>query len=133
MIKVSWATPLYEFLRQCNANSMGRTVLDCGAGGSEPPLSSFYQYGYRTFGIEIAKGPLEQAREFCRDNGMSLNIFAGDMRRIPFADETFSNVYSYNAIIFMTKPDIEIAMGSRAISMSGATPSFSTVQSWSAS
>ena len=110
MIEISWATPLYEFLRRCNASSLEKNVLDCGAGGDEPPLSLFYQYGYRTVGIEIAKGPLEKAHAYCQESGMALNIMPGDMRHIPFFRDTFSHVYSYNAIFFMTKPDIEIAM-----------------------
>ena len=110
MKKVSWATPLYKFLRHCNASSLEKNVLDCGAGGDEPPLALFYQHGYRTYGIEIAKGPLEKAHNFCRESGMSLNIMSGDMRKIPFYRDTFSNIYSYNAIFFMTKPDIKIAL-----------------------
>ena len=110
MTEVTWATPLYEFLRRCNASPLERDVLDCGAGGSEPPLSLFYQHGYRTFGIEIAEAPLQQAQEFCRDHGMPLKIFRGDMRSLPFASEAFSHVYSFNAIFFMTKPDIESSM-----------------------
>ncbi len=110
MEEITWATPLYEFLRQSTASANERNVLDCGAGGSRPPLALFHRHGYSTYGIEIAVGPLEQAQEFCRESGMPLNIFQGDMRKIPFATETFSNVYSFNAIIFMTKPDIEIAM-----------------------
>ena len=109
-MEVTWATPLYEFLRQCNASPLEKSVLDCGAGGSDPPLSLFYQHGYRTHGIDIDIGPLEQAQEFCREKGMSLNVFRGDMRSIPFASEAFSSVYSFNAIGFMTKPDIAISM-----------------------
>ena len=111
MIEIIWATPLYEFLRQCNAASLAKNVLDCGAGGDHPPLSLFYQYGYRTSGIEIAEQALSKAKMFCKENQMPLNIFRGDMRRIPFGDESFSFVYSFNAIFFMTKPDIAIAMG----------------------
>jgi ubiquinone/menaquinone biosynthesis C-methylase UbiE len=109
-VEVIWATPLYEFLRQCNAGSLGREVLDCGAGGDHPPLSLFNQYGYRTCGIEIAEEALAKAHRFCREHEMQLSIFRGDMRRIPFASESFSAVYSYNAIFFMTKPDIAISM-----------------------
>jgi SAM-dependent methyltransferase len=108
--EIIWATALYEFLRQCNASSLDRRVLDCGAGGSEPPLSLFYQYGYETYGVEIATHALDQASQFCRDEGMPLQIFRGDMRRIPFASESFSFVYSFNAIFFMTKPDVARAM-----------------------
>ena len=111
MMEVIWATPLYKFLRYCNASPLERNVLDCGAGGSRPPLSLFYQHGYRTYGLEIARDALEKANDFCREQGMPLNILRGDMRTIPFANETFSNVYSFNAIFFMTKPDIKTAMG----------------------
>ncbi|NJD59306.1 MAG: SAM-dependent methyltransferase [Anaerolineales bacterium] len=110
MKDVIWATPLYEFLRQCNASSLSKTVLDCGAGGSEPPLSLFYQYGYQTFGIEIAEKPIEDAQRFSAENNMPLGIIRGDMRSIPFPSAEFSFIYSFNAIDFMTKPDIAIAM-----------------------
>lgn len=109
-IGVIWATPLYEFLRRCNESPLSKTILDCGAGGSQPPLSLFYQYGYQTFGVEIAEKPLEEAQRFCAENNMPLGIIRGDMRDIPFPGEAFSFVYSFNAIDFMTKPDIAISM-----------------------
>jgi SAM-dependent methyltransferase len=108
--EVIWATPLYEFLRQCNASLLEKRVLDCGAGGSKPPLSLFHQFGYETCGVEIATEALDEASRFCRENDMPLNILRGDMRRIHFASESFSFVYSYNAIFFMTKPGIAQAM-----------------------
>jgi ubiquinone/menaquinone biosynthesis C-methylase UbiE len=111
VIEINWATPLYEFLRQCNAIPLPKNVLDCGAGGSQPPLSMFYAAGYKTYGIEIAQDSLQEAQQFCAESQMVLNIIGGDMRQIPFQEEQFSFVYSYNAIDFMTKPDIAIAMG----------------------
>ena len=110
MLEVTWATPLYKFLRLCNASSLEKEVLDCGAGGSMPPLSLFYQHGYKTFGIEIAEEPLREAQGFCAENHMNLNIIGGDMRCIPFNSGRFSFVYSFNAIDFMTKPDIAKSM-----------------------
>jgi len=110
MQDVTWATPLYEFLRQCNASPLEKRVLDCGAGGDDPPLSLFYRHGYRTYGIEIAEPVLRDAQAFCREHDMPLNVFRGDMRHIPFASESFSFAYAYNAIMFMTKPDIALAM-----------------------
>lgn len=110
---IIWATPLYEFLRQCNTTRLKKTILDCGAGSSAdraPPLFLFYQYGYKTYGIEIEKMALANANRFCKKNGIPLNIIRGDMRRIPFKNELFSFVYSYNAIMFMTKTDIAVAM-----------------------
>jgi len=110
MNQINWATPLYEFLRLCNESPLERIVLDCGAGGDNPPLSIFNRCGYRTFGIEIAEKPLAEAQQFCWNNSMDLNIIRADMRHIPFKNEQFSFVYSFNAISFMTKPDIAVAM-----------------------
>jgi SAM-dependent methyltransferase len=87
-----------------------KKILDCGAGGSQPPLSLFYHYGYQTFGVEIAEQSLAEAQRFCVDNNMSLGIIRGDMRDIPFSENEFSFVYSFNAIDFMTKPDIALSM-----------------------
>ena len=110
---IIWATPLYEFLKQCNTARLKRTILDCGAGSHAdrpPPLFLFYQYGYKTYGIEIEKTALAHANRFCKKNTIPLIIIRGDMRMIPFRDEAFSFVYSYNAIMFMTKADIAVAM-----------------------
>jgi ubiquinone/menaquinone biosynthesis C-methylase UbiE len=108
---ISWATPLYEYLRQCSATSLEKQILDCGAGGKDPPLALFYLYEYQTYGIEIAEEALNEATRFCRERGMPLNIFRGDMRHIPFTSESFSFVYAFNSIMFMTKPDIALSMG----------------------
>ncbi len=110
MIDIIRATPLYEFLRRCNENPLPRTILDCGAGGNNPTLSLFYQYGYETCGIEIAEVALAEARAFCLEEGMPLNIIPGDMRMIPFTEDSFSFVYAYEAVSFMTKPDIAISI-----------------------
>ncbi len=56
------AIPLYNFLKYCNNNSSEKIILDCGAGGSNPPLSLFYEFGYETYGIEIYEDQLEKAR-----------------------------------------------------------------------
>jgi ubiquinone/menaquinone biosynthesis C-methylase UbiE len=101
------ATPLYEFFRQCSESSPEKSILDCGAGGTIPPLSLFYQHSFKTFGIEIQENALAEAQWYCRENKMPLNIIRGDMRAIPFIDKSFGYVYSYNAIFFMTKPDIK--------------------------
>jgi ubiquinone/menaquinone biosynthesis C-methylase UbiE len=97
-MEVIWATPLYEFLPQCKHSALGKTVLDCGAGGDEPPLSLFNQYGYKTYGVEIAEEAHNEAQDFCRKHQLSLNNFRGDMRQLPFAGESFSFVYCINAI-----------------------------------
>ncbi len=111
--EIIWATPLYEFLRQCNTTRLKKIILDCGAGSHAdrpPPLFLFYHYGYKTYGIELEKMALANANRFCKKNDIPLNIIRGDMRQIPFKNKLFSFVYSYNSIDFMTKADIAVAM-----------------------
>ena len=113
MDEILWTTPLYGFIRQCNETPLEKTVLDCGAGCDReraPPLFLFYQQGYKTYGIEIGDDALAGAIAFIKEKNVPLDIIRGDMRRIPFGNEAFSFVYSFNAISFMTKPDIEQAM-----------------------
>jgi ubiquinone/menaquinone biosynthesis C-methylase UbiE len=110
MRKVIRATPLYKFLRYCNDTPLDKTVLDCGAGGDDPPLQLFHEYGYKTFGVEISDQSLNETRKFCKEHGLGLNIFKGDVRKLSFKDEAFSFVYSYNTLPLMSKKDVEIAM-----------------------
>jgi len=110
MSTVIWATPLYKFLRYCNASPLEKTVLDCGAGGADPPLQLFHEYGYETVGVEVADEPFRQAQQFCKEQGMDLNILKGDMRCLSFKNGSFSFVYSFNAIFFMSKKDIAMSM-----------------------
>jgi SAM-dependent methyltransferase len=109
---ISRATPLYEFLRLCNNTNLERKVLDCGAGGLNPPLYLFCQYGYETFGIDTNKYAIKNAENFCKKNNLDvdLNIRLGDMRNIDFDDSSFPFVYSYNTIMHLSKKDMIKAM-----------------------
>ena len=104
---INWATPLYEFLRQCNLSTLPRVVLDCGAGGKTPPLSIFYDFGYECHGVEIAEDALQEALDYCQKSNSHLNIIKADMRELPFPDRYFSFAYSYNAVFFISKKDIK--------------------------
>ena len=110
MRKVIWATPLYKFLKYCNDSPLDKMVLDCGAGGDDPPLQLFYKHEYKTFGVEVSENPFKQARQFCEEHNMELNILKGDMRHLSFRSESFSFAYSFNAIFFMSKKDIAISI-----------------------
>jgi ubiquinone/menaquinone biosynthesis C-methylase UbiE len=107
------AVPLYTFLDHCNSSPLEKEVLECGAGVSssfEPLLVRFYEHGYKTHGIEISDERLAAAQRYGEENGMALDISKGDMREIPFEDESMSFIFSYNTIFHMTKADIAIAM-----------------------
>lgn len=104
------STPIYEFFKLCEASPLERRVLDCGAGGKHPPLTLFLDRGYETYGIEISRTELMRAQTFCKQNHIDLNILRADMRQIPFNDESFSFVFAYESIFFLTERDIAIAM-----------------------
>ena len=110
MNHITHATSLYNFLRECNKSKLRKEVLDCGAGGEFPPLSIFYQKGYKTHGIDISDRQLDKAKKFCKANNMNLDIVKGDMKRIPFENESMSFIYFYNSIHHMTKNDIKISL-----------------------
>lgn len=98
--------PLYRFLKLCNDQGLDKTILDCGAGGDEPPLSLFCEYGYTTMGIDCGPDQIQQADRFAASKGQALNIKLGDMRELPFGDESISYVYSYNSVFHMPKKDV---------------------------
>ncbi len=107
------AVELYTFLNYCNNTLLEKDVLECGAGISpslEPLLVRFFDYGYETHGIEISDERLMNALEYCEENELDLDIRKGDMRQIPFEDESMSFVFAYNTIFHMPKDDIGIAM-----------------------
>lgn len=103
-------SPLYSFLRLCENTKLEREILDCGAGGKEPPLYIFHMYGYRTHGIDVSEEQVRKAQVFCKEKGVDLGIEKGDMRSLPFEDQSISFVYSYNTIFHMPKKEIAIAM-----------------------
>jgi SAM-dependent methyltransferase len=80
-------------------------VLDCGAGGPVPPVALFYQHGFEAWGIDRSEAQLDKARQFCREQGIELYLRSGDMRQIPFEDETFDYVYEHYSMCHLSKRD----------------------------
>jgi ubiquinone/menaquinone biosynthesis C-methylase UbiE len=107
MQKIFKQIPLYRFLMICNEESENNSILDCGAGGDCPPLSLFKYHGYETTGIELDEKQAQLAWEYGKSQNQILGIQLGDMTALPFQDECFGNVYSYNSIFHMKKVDIE--------------------------
>ena len=105
------AIPVYGFLSYINAKvplEKGQPrgkILDCGAGGSVPPLALFAQHGFEAWGIDISEEHLEKANRFCEESGLDIHLQTGDMREIPFEDETFDYVYEHYAMCHLSKKD----------------------------
>ncbi len=104
--------PLYRFAAYCNQERItgGRSVLDCGAGGTQPPLGIFHEMGYKTRGIDLDAGQVMEANQFADEYGMILDITLGDMTNLQFEDNSFDFVYSYNSVFHMKKEQIRLAM-----------------------
>lgn len=102
--------PLYGFLKECNDSPLTREVLDCGAGGSRPPLTLFYEHGYSVYGIDITPQQVELAQEYCMKAHITLPIMLGDARHIPFKDESMSFIYSVNTLCHLSKRDTAAVM-----------------------
>lgn len=100
-----WPSHMYRFLKIIETIPLEKKILDCGAGGPRPPLALFCQYGYETHGIDISGSAISSALKFSEENQLNIDIIEGDMRKIPFDDESFSFVFSQNSICHLTKKD----------------------------
>lgn len=111
MANIFWQNQLFTFLLYCNGQKLDKKILDCGAGGRIPPLAIFKEHGYETYGIEISDEQMKRVNEFEEKNKVKLNIQKGDMKELPFEDDSMSFVYSYNSIFHMNKEDISQTIG----------------------
>jgi ubiquinone/menaquinone biosynthesis C-methylase UbiE len=83
-----------------------KKILDCGAGGSHPPLILFAQQGLHAFGIDLSAPRLEMAQQTAQQQGVSLTLRQGDMRALPFEDHSFDFVYEFYSMCHLRKRDI---------------------------
>jgi len=110
------AIPVYGFLSVINARhpqaatSQRGKILDCGAGGPVPPLALFHQHGFEAWGIDSSEEQLDQARQFCEQQDIELHLRPGDMRRMPFENETFDFVYEHYSMCHLSKRDTALAV-----------------------
>jgi len=105
-----YQSPVYRFLLYTERSDLPKKILDCGAGGRLPPLALFNAFNYETHGIEISKERMVMANNFGNERNMNLNIIQGDIRNLPYENESFSFVFSYNTIFHLTKKDIKKVM-----------------------
>ncbi len=110
------AIPVYGFLSIIMAEkppgetASQRRILDCGAGGAVPPLALFHQYGFDSWGIDTSEAQLEKAWQFCAAQDILLHLRKGDMRHIPFENETFDYVYEHYTMCHLSKQDTSLAV-----------------------
>lgn len=110
MVNSFYPHSIYNFLRIASSYPLKNRILDCGAGGPDPKVALFQEYGYELYGIDIDDEQIKAANEFAEDNGIQLNITKADMRDIPFDDEFFGLVFSYLSMVHLSKADTGIAI-----------------------
>ena len=109
-------SPLLMFRGFANAKvndpelALEKTVLDCGAGGSYPPLALFHQHGYDVWGIDISDTEIDRAQAFCAQQDIALNLQQGDVRNLSFGDQSFCFVYEFMSICHLTRADTAVAI-----------------------
>lgn len=110
MDRIIWPEYLYTYLKLIEGSSLEKKILDCGAGGKYPPLTLFNRRGFQTYGIDISKESLDASLNFATENNLKLDMRIGDMRNIPFEDESFSFVFTQNSICHLNKEDTKKAI-----------------------
>ena len=110
------ATAVYRFLSRIHsslkpeASLQGKRILDCGAGGPIPPVAIFAEQGMEAYGIDISQEQLAKAQAFVQQTNPSIHLQSGDMRRIPYQDDTFDYVYEHFSMCHLSKADTAIAI-----------------------
>ncbi len=110
-VDVVHRSAVYGFLEfiwekeKITGKSLGRKILDCGAGGQRPPIVLFAEHGFNSFGIDLSETQIEAAIEFCKNRDLKVNLSVGDMRNIPFDDNSFDLVYEFYSMVHLTKKD----------------------------
>jgi ubiquinone/menaquinone biosynthesis C-methylase UbiE len=102
--------PLYGFLKECLTSPLEKIILDCGAGGSNPPITLFHYHGFTVYGIDISSDQIELAHKFGRKNNIRFNIMKANVCHIPLKGDSISFIYSINTLCHLSKKDTSYAV-----------------------
>ncbi len=110
MNRGEYTTEIYDFLYLMKRYGTGMKVLDCGAGGKYPKMAILKKHGYDVTGLDNNEEAINEAKEFAEQHDIDLSFQLADIRSIPFEDNSFDGVYSYNTIFHLTKQGIQVAL-----------------------
>jgi len=103
MVTFNIPQEIERFFEFTEKSEFEKKILDCGAGGLHPPLAVFSERGYEAHGVEISDTQIQRAQKYAEENNLDFKIIKADIRNLPYEDESFSFVYSYNSIEHLTK------------------------------
>ncbi len=83
----------------------GKKILDLGCGPGRD-AKHFTEQGYEVTGIDASEGQIKIAREYCP----AANFVKGDMRKLPFPDNSFDGVFSCASILHMEKSQLPLVL-----------------------
>jgi SAM-dependent methyltransferase len=100
----------------------GQTFLDLGCNWGRWSIAAA-QKGYRVTGIDPQLGAIMAARRVSRELGLSINYVVADARYLPFAANSFDNVFSYSVLQHLSKQNVAAAVSeiARALRPGGAS------------
>lgn len=104
---------LYRFLSFLASQSPGGLrgrILDCGAGGTPPPLALFQQHGFEAFGIDLSESQLALARQYAASKDIPMDLRLADIRAMPFDDASFDHVYEHHTLCHLSRTDTTTAI-----------------------
>jgi len=98
----------------------GARILEvgCGRGIALPVLDRLCRPS-RLVGLDIEEEFLWEAADSLREHGTSASLIVGDVRRIPFADESFDVVIDFGTIYHIARPRDAIDEISRVLAPDG--------------
>jgi SAM-dependent methyltransferase len=89
--------------------SDGATFLDVGCNWGRWSIAAARK-GYRVVGVDPALEGVLAARDVARQLGVSASFVCADARYLPFADGTFSTVFSYSVLQHFSKDHARAAL-----------------------
>jgi SAM-dependent methyltransferase len=93
----------------CERTATGTTILDLGCGpGWE--TATLHNRGYVAVGFDLSRALLDYGR---RNHPADAHV-RGDMRRLPFASDSFNGCWACASLLHMSRADLDVALAELA-------------------